>query len=552
MNKGDWWKKEIVYQIYPKSFNDSNGDGIGDINGIISKLDYLENLGITSIWICPIYKSGMFDNGYDIIDYYKIDEKFGTIEELEILIKEAKKRNIKIIMDLVLNHTSREHQWFKEAVKDKSSKYRDYYIIREGNNHKPPNNWRSVFGRSIWEEIGDTNEFYMHTFLREQPDLNWENPNMRNELYEMIDWWSKKGIRGFRLDAVNFIKKSDLHKNGIPNGADGLCSPFRFTREIDGIEKFFQELSDRTFKVYDFLTVTEAVGVSEKGLEKYARNFSMMFNFDYTDIDIIDEDYYKLSGWTKKDFKKMFINSLTNLPYDLWQGQFIENHDQPRFINKMINNKEEINYYSKTMFGAMYFFTKGTPFIYQGQEIGMENCPRNSIEEYNDVSSKSQHYRAVEDGYTKTEALKFIQRRSRDNARTPMQWNKADNAGFSSSKPWMKVNENYININVEDELKNEKSVLNFYKKMINLRKSKEYEMVLVQGGFKEIEIENDEIIAYKRFDGRKTIEVYCNFSNNEKQIDLKDGKAILNNYERLYENKLLPYQAVLIEKEGLL
>lgn len=546
----NWWKKEIAYQIYPKSFKDSNGDGIGDIKGIISKLDYFKYLGITLLWLGPVYKSPMIDNGYDIEDYYNIDPQFGTIEDMVELINEAKKRNIKIIMDLVINHTSDKHIWFQEAIKDKNSKYRNYYIIRKGNNHKPPNNWRSLFGGSIWEEIGNTNEFYLHTFTKQQPDLNWENQNMREEIYAMINWWLKKGIAGFRLDAINCIKKTDFSKNGEPDASDGMCNCLEYVREIEGVEKYYQELKEKTFNLYNCVTVTEAVGVDKNRWKHYVGkngNFSMMFNFDTTYIDVIDEDWFRRTDWTKKEFKKIFMQSQNKMQRVGWQATFIENHDQPRAVNKYVINPEERNYYSKTMLAVMYFFLRGTPFIYQGQEIGIENFKRNTINDFDDVNTISQYYRAIDEGYSKQEAINFINMRSRDNARTPMQWSNEENHGFSVSNPWIKLNENCKQLNVEDQIKDKNSILNFYRKLIDIRKNNIYGRTLIYGKFKQIQIDDDEIIAYSRYDKHQNLDIICNFSNSKKELEFNPKDIVLNNYEKTYTNILMPYQAIVIK-----
>ena len=543
-----WWKEKVAYQIYPKSFMDSNDDGIGDIQGIISKLDYLQKLGIDLIWLNPIYQSGVADNGYDVVDYYEIMKQFGSNEDFDNLVQEANKRGIGIMMDLVLNHTSNMHKWFLEAINNPNSKYRDYYIIRKGNNHTPPNNWRSVFGGSIWEEIGNSNEFYFHTFSKEQPDLNWENPEVRQELYNMINWWINRGVKAFRLDAINCIKKSNFLQNGTPDATDGLCNCFQYIREVDGVEEYYKELRQNTFDKYNCLTVTEAVGVEKEKLGNYIGengNFSMMFNFDITYIDVINEDWFKRTEWTKKEFKEKFIGSQLNIKNLGWQAQFIENHDQPRAVNKYIRDENQINYYSKTMLGVMYFSVKGTPFIYQGQEIGMENFKRKRIEEFDDINSISQYKRAIKEGYTSKQALEFINKRSRDNARTPMQWSDKANAGFSNVKPWIKMNENYKNINLEKDQKSEKSIFNFYKQMIELRKNSKYSDTIIYGDFEEIKIEDDEIIAYRRKNENYDLKIICNFSNEEKNINLKYEKVVLNNYNEV-SNILKPYQAIIV------
>ena len=382
----EWWKKEIAYQIYPKSFKDSNGDGIGDLRGIIEKLDYLKDLGVTLLWLCPIYKSPMDDNGYDISDYYDINPEFGTMADLEELIEKAKVKGIKIIMDLVINHSSDEHAWFQEALKE-------------------PNNWRSVFGGSVWQKVEGRDEYYFHAFSKKQPDLNWENPTLRQELYKMINWWLDKGIAGFRVDAINFIKKDQRYLDGPVDGQDGLSACFDFARNQPGIEVFFDELKKETFEKHNCMTVAEAVGVQYKDLGIFIGEqgcFSMMFDFNYCNFDISeDEEWFKRNDWTTKQFKELLFTSQREVQKLGWIASFLENHDQPRAIDKFVLDKKNHNYYSKTMLAGMFFNLRGTPFIYQGEEIGMENFERESIDEFDDIGSHGQYQRALEEGFTK-------------------------------------------------------------------------------------------------------------------------------------------------------
>ena len=376
----EWWKKEIAYQIYPRSFKDSNNDGIGDIRGIIEKLDYFEDLGVTLLWLCPIYKSPMDDNGYDISDYYDINPEFGTMADLEELIEKAKNKGIKIIMDLVINHSSDEHAWFQEALKDPNSPYHDYYIFKSSKDGKEPNNWRSVFGGSVWQKVEGRDEYYFHAFSKKQPDLNWENPTLRKELYKMINWWLDKGIAGFRVDAINFIKKDQRYLDGPVDGQDGLSACFAYSRNQPGIEVFFDELKKETFEKHNCMTVAEAVGVQYKDLGIFIGEqgcFSMMFDFNYCNFDISeDEEWFKRNDWTVKQFKELLFTSQREVQKLGWIASFLENHDQPRAIDKFVLDKKNHNYYSKTMLAGMFFNLRGTPFIYQGEEIGMENFER--------------------------------------------------------------------------------------------------------------------------------------------------------------------------------
>lgn len=545
----DWWKREVGYQIYPKSFKDSNHDGIGDLKGITSKLDYLKDLGITLIWICPIFASPMQDNGYDISDYYAIHPDFGTMEDLDELILEAKKRDIKIMLDLVVNHTSYQHHWFQEALKDPNSPYRDYYTFKKGKNGKVPNNWRSVFGGSVWENVEGTDDYYYHTFASGQPDLNWENPQMREDIYKMINWWLEKGIAGFRVDAINFMKKDQSYQDGPIDGVDGLSSCFPYSRNLPGIEVFFKELREKTFDLHNCATVAEAVGVPYKDLGIFIGDegcFSMMFDFNYTNFDISEsEDWFQRRDWSVKQYKDMLFESQREIQKIGWSAPFLENHDQPRSIDKLIVNKEDRNYYSITMLGCMFFYLRGTPFIYQGEEIGMCNFERTSIDDFDDINSHAQYHRAMEEGYSKEEALHFLNLRSRDNTRTPMHWNDKEYAGFSDHQPWIKMNPNYTSIHVEQQLKDNHSVFHFYQKMIQLRQDSPVSEILIYGDFIALDTP-DQVIAYQRKHQGNTVTIYCNFTNQETAIDIIKGTVMLNNYDEVNEGKLLPYQCLVI------
>lgn len=548
----NWWKREVGYQIYPKSFYDSNHDGIGDLNGIIEKLDYLKDLGVTLLWICPIYASPMEDNGYDISDYYQIHPDFGTRDDLENLIVEAKKRGMKVIMDLVINHTSSKHKWFQEALTNPKSPYRDFYIFKKEVDGHAPNNWRSVFGGSVWEKVEGTPYYYYHSFAKGQPDLNWENPKMREEIYKMINFWLDKGIAGFRVDAINFIKKDQSYCDGPIDGADGLSACFPYSRNVPGIEVFFQELKNKTFALHQCMTVAEAVGVPYDELDIFVGEqgcFSMMFDFSYSNFDINEsEEWFRRQDWTVKGFKEILFESQIEIQKTGWVAPFLENHDQPRSIDKFIVNPEDRNYYSITMLGGMFFYLRGTPFIYQGQEIGMCNFQRQSIDEFDDINSRSQYYRAIEEGFSKEDALRFVNLRSRDNTRTPMHWNDQKYAGFSDHEPWILMNPNYTKINVESQLSKKDSIYHFYQQMIQMRQSSPASEALIYGIFKPLDTA-DNVVAYQRVYHQHKATIYCNFSNQTQVISLEEGEVLLNNYSSYQKTSLKPYQMLLIYQD---
>ena len=551
--KKQWWQKEIVYQIYPKSFKDSNGDGIGDIKGITEKLDYLSNLGVTMLWICPIYKSPMDDNGYDISDYFDLAPEFGTMEDLDELLKKANEKGIKIILDLVINHTSDEHKWFEEAISNPKSKYHDYYIFKEG--EEVPNNWRSVFGGSVWEKVKGRDEYYFHAFGKKQPDLNWENEEVRKTLYDMVNYWLEKGIAGFRIDAITFIKKDLTFKSLESDGVDGLVKCTKTSRNQPGIEEFLHELKRETFEKYNCVTVAEAPGVLYDELDDFIGEngyFSMIFDFKYADLDVASgSEWFKRVPWTIKGLREKIMASQMAIQKYGWGANFIENHDQPRSTTKYLidqeNNKDAIK-----MLGAMYFLLRGTPFIYQGQELGMTNFERTSIEEFNDISSIDQYYRAIEEGFTKEEALKIVNLRSRDNSRTPFPWNSSEYGGFSTSKPWLGMIENYKEINAEDQIGKEDSIYEFYKRMIDFRQNSIYSNCLIYGDIAPIDTKNDDIISYIRHTENEIIYCYFNFSQKFvfEPLNIGNKKVIFNNLKEFEINEdgivLKPNQALLI------
>lgn len=551
----NWWKNKIAYQIYPRSFYDANGDGTGDIKGITAKLDYLKELGIDIVWMSPVYRSPMDDGGYDISDYYDIDPIFGNKADMDELIEEANKRGIKILMDLVLNHCSDEHEWFQKALADPESEEAGYFYFRNSKNG-PPNNWRSMFGGSAWENVGG-DRYYLHLFSKKQPDLNWENPRLRSKLYEMINYWLDKGLGGFRIDAITHIKKEPTLSSLPPDGKDGLVGCFAPTRNYPGIGDFLTELRQKTFDNYECMTVAEAAGVPYDQLGDYIGEngyFDTLFDFTYSEL------YSYGHGW--HTFKKAGEWPITLLRDKMFASQietakvgfgavYFENHDYPRAMTKFIPDQ----YHSPTaqkMLGNLFFFLKGIPFIYQGQEIGMTNVCMDSIDDYNDISTKNNYKIALADGLSEKEALKAVARYSRDNGRVPFSWKNVPNAGFTTGKPWLKVHPDYPKVNAEDEMKDPDSVYSFYKKMICIRKSGEHGQTLTYGSIKPILTEYDKVIAYER-SGDKNICVICSFDHNEQTISVPFDleKVLLNNYSKINikdgKLTLLPYQSISAE-----
>ena len=569
-----WWKKEVGYQIYPRSFYDSNNDGIGDLNGITEKLDYLKDLGITLIWVCPIFKSPMDDNGYDISDYYDVNPEFGTKEDLEKLIAEAEKRGIKVILDLVINHTSDEHEWFLEALKNPESKYRNYYIFKRGKNGLPPTNWRSHFGGSAWEKVeGEADEngnemYYLHLFTKKQPDLNWENPEVRKELYEMVNYWLEKGIAGFRVDAINSIKKDARYLDLPVDGADGMAYNVEYTLNQPGIEEFLSELAKETFKKYNAMTVAETPMLEYERYNDFIGDdgfFTMIFDFSYTDLDMTkDGFYYSLRDIPTIELRDaIFESQLTQQKYG-WGAPFLENHDLPRSLNKFFG--EKANETNAKLLANVFFFLRGTPFIYQGQEIGMDNFVRNDISEFDDIASKDQYQRALGEGFSSEEALYFVNKRSRDNSRTPMQWGNSKNAGFSkdeNSKSWIKLTGSQATTNVADQINDKDSIFSHYKKMIDLRQNGKYSDCLTFGDFISVPLENEKIIAYVRKYKNQKVLCISNFSELKQEVklseiakalgekEIKIGEILINNFDG-FENDgekvvLEGFQSLLVE-----
>lgn len=527
-----WWKEAVAYQIYPRSFMDFNGDGIGDIRGIIEKLDYLVYLGVDVIWVSPFYKSPNDDNGYDISDYKAIMDEFGTMEDFDELLKEAHKRNIKLIADLVINHTSDEHPWFIESKSSIDNDKREWYIWRKGNNNKEPNNWESIFKGSAWQYEAETGEYYLHLFSKKQPDLNWENKEVREALYEMINWWLDKGIDGFRIDAISHIKK-DPGLLDMPN-PDNLEYVPSFDKHSNrpGIQNFLKELKINTFDKYDIMTVGEAAGVDADEAEVWVGEDDGKFNmiFQFENMDLWNDNPGKNVDWV--EYKRVISKWQNKLHNKGWNALYIENHDTPRAVSTLGNDKEYI-YESATSLALMYFMMEGTPFIYQGQELGMTNTKFNNIEEYNDVRAKSVYEDKIKSGRTIEEALRELNASSRDNTRTPMQWDSSKNGGFTVGNPWIKVNENYEDINVEKQLKDSNSVLNFYKNIIKVRKENE---CLIYGSYNLILKEDKNIFAYERILDDKKFLIITNLSNYDNtysynKLNLRFSNLVISNYE---------------------
>lgn len=537
--KKQWWHDKVAYQIYPKSFRDTNGDGIGDLRGVISKLDYLKELGIDIIWLSPIYQSPFADQGYDISDYYEIDPRFGTMEDLQELIDEAKKRNLYILLDLVVNHCSDEHEWFQKALKDPKGEYGDYFYIRKGKDGKEPSNIRSYFGGSAWEQIGDTGLYYLHLFHKKQPDLNWENPVVRKEIYDMINWWLKKGIAGFRIDAIMNIKKALPFHDYEPDREDGLADCRLMLNENEGVMDFLKEMRDATFQKYDAFTVGEVFNEKKEELCDFIGEdgcFSSIFDFSQTVFGASEKGWYDNGPVTPDDYRKCCFDSQERAEGIGFLSNIIENHDEPRGVSRYIP-EGECSDAAKKMLAALYFLLKGMPFIYQGQEIGMENVAFESIDQYDDISTLEEYQVAIENGLTNQQALEAVRRYSRDNARVPFQWDDSENAGFTKGMAWLPVSKDYPSINLQHQSADPDSVFHFYKKLIALRKNEEYKDTLVYGQVIPAYLEMERLMAYYRNGEHEKILVIGNFKQDEQEIDLVEPyrKILLNNYDTVIE-----------------
>lgn len=525
--KKTWWKEAVAYQVYPRSFQDSNGDGIGDLQGLISRLDYIQDLGVDIIWICPMYKSPNDDNGYDISDYQDIMDEFGTMADFDQLLAEVHKRGMKLIIDLVINHSSDEHQWFIESRESKESDKRDWYIWRDGKDGKEPNNWGSIFGGSAWEYDETTDQYFLHLFSRKQPDLNWENEDVRNALYDMVNWWLDKGIDGFRVDAISHIKK-DLTFSDMPaeEGKDYIQAWSKYMN-VDGIMPFLGELKDKTFANYDIMTVGEANGVSSDQILEWVNEqdgkFDMIFQFEH--LGLWDDN-----GLNIPELKNVLSRWQDALSTDGWNALFIENHDKARIVSTWGNDDKYWSQSAKSL-ATMYFFMQGTPFIYQGQEIGMTNVQFETIDDYNDVSAKNMYRERIANGDTHEAIMQDLWQTSRDNSRTPMQWSEEANAGFSTGAPWIGLNPNYTEINVDLQLADEASILHYYKAMIRLRKEHE---ALVYGRYELLMADDEQVYAYSRTLDDAQFVIVANLTDEPASIEalfdlVEDAEIVLSN-----------------------
>ena len=540
--KKKWWHDKVAYQIYPKSFLDSNGDGIGDLRGIISKLDYLKDLGVDIIWLSPIYKSPFVDQGYDISDYYSIAEEFGTMEEFDELLAEAKKRNMYIIMDLVINHCSDKHEWFQKALADPDGEYADYFYFRKGKDGNPPSNYRSYFGGNCWEPVPGTDKYYFHMFAKEQPDLNWENPTLRKKLYDMINWWLEKGLAGFRIDAIINIKKDLDFPNLEPDGADGLAGCWRMVENVEGVGEYLEDLKKNTFEKYDAFTVAEVFNMHKDELSQFIGengHFSTIFDFSAHALSNGAHGWYDAPDINFNDWRKTIINSQLQVQKCGIEANIIENHDEPRGVSRFLPEYAR-NPLGTKMLGTVSVLLRGIPFIYQGQEIGMQNAVWNDVKEYNDINTIDQYNLAISAGLSDKEALAVCSKMSRDNARTPVQWSDSDNAGFTTGTPWLKVNSNYKDINVQNQENDPDSVLNYYRKLVATRKSPEYKEVFTYGVFEPAYEDTEYVMAYYRVSDNQRILVAANFGKDAKTIELNFPvkKVVLSNVGRKEINEV--------------
>lgn len=539
-----WWHDKVAYQIYPKSFCDTNGDGIGDLRGIISKLDYLKELGVDIIWLSPIYKSPFVDQGYDISDYYAIAEEFGTMEEFDELLAEAKKRDMYLIMDLVVNHCSDKHEWFQKALADPDGPYADYFYFRKGKNGNPPSNYRSYFGGNCWEPVPGSDKYYFHMFAKEQPDLNWENPKLREEIYRMINWWLDKGLAGFRIDAIINIKKDLAFPDMEPDGDDGLASCWRMVENVEGVDALLEDLKNHTFAKKDAFTVGEVFNIGVEDLPDFIGengHFSTIFDFSAHMLSDGKHGWYDAPPISFDAWEKAITDSQMRVQNVGFEANIIENHDEPRGVSRFLPDYAQ-NADGAKMLGTVSVLLRGIPFIYQGQEIGMQNARWNSVDEFDDISTKDQYRVAREAGLSDAEALAVCSVMSRDNARTPMQWKDAPQAGFTSGTPWLKVNDNYPVINVEKEEGQLDSVLHYYRKLIALRKSGEYRELFTYGKFEPAYENADHVMAYYRILQGRRVLVAANFGTDTIELDweVPAKKVLLSNKKRTNaENKLI-------------
>lgn len=528
--KKQWWHNKVAYQIYPKSFYDSNGDGIGDLPGIISKLDYLKDLGIDILWLSPIYVSPLADQGYDIADYYNIDPRFGTMEDMDRLLAEAKKRDMYVLMDLVVNHCSDEHEWFRKACEDPDGRYgKFFYIETVKTGEKLPCNWRSYFGGPVWDRLpGHEDKYYLHVFHKKQPDLNWENPELRKEVYRMINWWLDKGLAGFRIDAIINIKKVLPFKDYTVDREDGLASVHQMLHEQKGVGEFLGEMRDQTFAPHSAFTVGEVFNEKPEEIPDFIGEngyFSSMFDFAATVFGQSQLGWYLNRDITPDDYRDCVFATQKKVGETGFISNIIENHDEPRGVSHYIPS-EDLNNATKKLLATEYFLLRGLPWIYQGQEIGMENIKVNSIDEIDDISSIEAYQVALDGGAAVEEALEAVAKYSRDNARTPFQWSAAAQAGFTTGTPWLRLNPNFKGINLETEMADPDSIYHYYKKLIALRKDPAYADALVYGSFVPYLQHCSGIMSYLRCGGGQNILVMGNFNSAPQTLPLPEGMKI--------------------------
>ena len=552
-----WWKESVVYQIYPKSFKDSNGDGVGDIRGIIHKLDYLKELGVNVLWISPMLESPQDDNGYDISDYRRIYKEYGNMEDYEELLSEAHKRDIRILMDLVVNHTSDEHNWFVESRKSKDNPYRDYYIWKDPVNGKEPNNWGGAFGGSAWEYDPQTQMYYLHLFSKKQPDLNWENEKVRQEVYDMMTFWCEKGIDGFRMDVISMISKDQTFPDGeMNNSLYGDFGPYC----VHGprVHEFLQEMNREVLSRYDIMTVGETSGVTIEEAQKYAgeagKELNMVFQFEHVDNGSGDYGKWTTEKYDFKEFKRIMIKWQEELQGKAWNSLFLGNHDQPRSVSRFGNDNPAYRETSAKMLATCLHMMQGTPYVYQGEELGMTNVYFDKLEDYRDIESINFFTELTEAGLMTPEyMMKCLMLRSRDNARTPMQWDDSAQAGFTDGESWIKVNPNYKEINAAQQLEDPNSIFHYYQKLIRLRKEKD---IIVYGEFEPIYRDDEQIFAYIRRQKQEKLLTVCNFSDKNAEMEIpeefKGAECLITNLDRtVFEGRIVlkPYEAFVLYKK---
>ena len=560
-----WWQNKAAYQIYPKSFLDANGDGIGDLPGILSRLDYLKDLGVDILWLSPVYPSPMVDQGYDISDYYGVDPRFGAMEDLDALIRELKRRGMHLVMDLVVSHCSDQHPWFQAAVRDPAGKYGQYFYLKPGRNGGPPNNWRAEFGGSCWDKLPGSDLYYFHTFAREQPDLNWENPEVRRDICDMVNWWLDKGVSGFRLDAIINLKKDLSFRDGPADSPDGTCAVSRMLPQTREIGEFLNQLKRECFLPHDAFTVGEVYSISQERVSEFGGPegyFSTLFDFNHFLADHRGSFWYQHRPFDFRSWRDAIFQAQENAGNAVFLANVLENHDRPRAPGIFLP-EGDAGYEAVTAMAALSVLLRGIPFLYQGQEIGMRNGDFRTVEDFEDLNTRDQYQSARAAGLTEAEAMAVCRRHSRDNARTPMQWTDGENAGFTAGTPWFPVNPNYRTLNVEADAAAEKSVRGWYKRLLALRRDPAWEDVLVRGSFRPALREEAEIFAYWRTgkESGKRVLVLCHYGRGTASVPFAEPfQVLLNNYDGLESRegrlRLDAYQVVALacgagEQEGV-